>query len=95
VLGFRSVEDAQISPDGQQVAYVCGDSFKSDSKWAESSIWLVDTTWSPRQLTSGPRTDSLPLVARWAAVSLPLRPVADGQRQVFSLSMDGGRSHPR
>ena len=41
VLGFKNVEDAQISPDGTQVAFVVGDSFKVDSKWPKSTIWMV------------------------------------------------------
>ena len=31
-LAFKNVEDAQISPDGTQLAFVVGDSFKVDSK---------------------------------------------------------------
>ncbi len=64
VLDFKNVEDAQISTDGSQVAFVIGDSFKADSKWPRSTIWLVATAGGePRPLTSGPRTDSLP---RWS-----------------------------
>jgi dipeptidyl aminopeptidase/acylaminoacyl peptidase len=43
VLSFKNVEDAQISPDGTQVAFVVGDSFKAESKWPKSTIWLVAT----------------------------------------------------
>ena len=41
VLSFQNVADAQISPDGAQVAFVIGDSFKSGSKWSRSNIWIV------------------------------------------------------
>jgi dipeptidyl aminopeptidase/acylaminoacyl peptidase len=92
VISFRLVEDAQIAPDGSCVAYVCGDAFKSASKWAKSTIWLVDTAGGePRQLTAGPRTDSLP---RWSPDGRKLAFLSDGlkegQREVFLMSPDGG-----
>ena len=73
VISFKNVEDAQITPDGMQVAFVVGDAFKSDNKWAKTTIWTVATNGArpPRQLTAGPRTDSLP---RWSP---------DGQRPAF------------
>lgn len=96
VLSFKNVEDAQISPDGSQVAFVVGDSFKVDSKWPKSTIWLVATTGgAPRQLTSGPRTDSLP---RWSPDGSQLAFLSDrlveGQRQVFVIAHDGGEALP-
>jgi dipeptidyl aminopeptidase/acylaminoacyl peptidase len=94
VLSFKNVEDAQISPDGSQVAFVVGDSFKTDSKWAKSSIWIVETAGgTPLQLTNGPRTDSLP---RWSPDGKQLAFVSDrledGQRQVFVLNPHGGEA---
>ena len=96
VLDFKNVEDAQISPDGSQVAFVVGDSFKADSKWPRSTIWLIATTGGePRQLTSGPRTDSLP---RWSPDGSRLAflsdRLAEGQRQVFVIARDGGEALP-
>lgn len=96
VLDFKNVEDAQISPDGSQVAFVVGDSFKVDTKWPKSTIWLVATTGgAPRQLTSGPRTDSLP---RWSPDGSQLAFLSDrlveGQRQVFVIARDGGEALP-
>lgn len=92
VLSFKNIEDAQISPDGAQVAFVVGDSFRTDSKYAKSTIWIVDTdSGEPRQLTSGPRTDSLP---RWSPDGRQLAFLSDrlmaGQRQVFALNRDSG-----
>ena len=53
VVSFKHVEDAQISPDGSQVAFTLGDSFKSDSRWPKSTIWLVNTAGGePRQFTA-------------------------------------------
>src|SRR5690349_24065496 len=96
VLAFRLVEDAQISPDGSCVAFVVGDSFKSDSKWPKSTIWVVDTAGGePRQLTAGPRTDTLP---RWSPDGQKLAFLSDrlkdGQRQVFLMSRDSGEALP-
>jgi len=96
VLAFRHVEDAQISPDGSRVAFVVGDSFKSDSKWPKSAIWAVATAGGqPRQLTAGPRTDSLP---RWSPDGSALAFLSDrskeGQRQVYLLAGDGGEATP-
>ncbi len=96
VLGFKNVEDAQISPDGSQVAFVVGDSFKVDSKWPRSTIWLVAAEGGePRQLTGGPRTDSLP---RWSPNGNQLAFFSDrlveGQRQVFVMARDGGEALP-
>ena len=48
VLSFKNVDDAQLAPDGTCVAFVVGDSFKTDGKWARSSIWvkiLKRTIW--------------------------------------------------
>ncbi len=96
VVSFRNVEDAQISPDGLRVAFVLGDSFKSDSKWPKSGIWVVDTAGGdPRRLTAGPRTDTLP---RWSPDGSRLAFLSDrlkeGKRQVFVLSAAGGEAAP-
>lgn len=94
VVSFRNVDDAQISPDGNRVAFVVGDSFKSDSKWPKSAIWVVDTAGGePRRLTTGPRTDALP---RWSPDGTQLAFLSDrlkeGKRQVFVLSIAGGEA---
>lgn len=96
VLSFKNVEDAQISPDGTRVAYVLGDSFKSDTKWPKSNIWLVNTDGSEtRQLTHGSRTDNLP---RWSPDGNSLAFLSDrqteGVRQVHLLTFDGGEAEP-
>ncbi|HEY2252958.1 MAG TPA: S9 family peptidase [Planctomycetaceae bacterium] len=96
VLSFQLVDDAQISPDGSCVAFVRGDSFKSDSKWPKSTIWTVDTVEGElRQLTAGPRTDAQP---RWSPDGQKLAFLSDrlkdGQRQVFLISLNGGEAVP-
>ena len=94
VLSFKNVDDAQIAPDGTCVAFVVGDSFKTDGKWARSGIWVVETTGGePRQLTAGPRTDSLP---RWSPDGRQLAFLSDrgqeDQRQIYLLPAGGGEA---
>jgi dipeptidyl aminopeptidase/acylaminoacyl peptidase len=96
VLAFKNVEDAQISSDGTQVAFVVGDSFKEETKWPKSTIWIVNTaSGEPRPLTHGPRTDSLP---RWSPdgswIAFLSDRLAEGQRQVFVIARDGGEALP-
>ncbi len=95
VLSFKNVTDAQISPDGARIAFVVGDSFKSDSKFARSSIWMVDTRGSsaPCPFTRSPRTDALP---RWSPDGKQLAFLSDrledGQHQVCLIPADGGEA---
>lgn len=96
VLTFRNVEDAQISPEGTQVAFVVGDSFKLDTKWPRSTIHVVSAFGGdPKTLTAGPRSDSLP---RWSPDGRSIAFLSDrlqeGQRQVFVISCDGGEATP-
>ena len=94
VLSFKSVTDAQISPDGELVAFVLGDSFTTDTKRPRSSIWVVPTEGGePRQLTRGPRADTTP---RWSPDGQQLAflsdRVEDGQLQVYLLNRGGGEA---
>ena len=94
VLSFKTIADCQISPDGSQVAFVLGDSFRSDGKWPMSALWTVPARGGPmRRLTTGPRSDSLP---RWSPDGRLVAFLSDrskkDQRQVFLLSMDGGEA---
>jgi dipeptidyl aminopeptidase/acylaminoacyl peptidase len=96
VLGFKNVDDAQVSPNGSHVAFVVGDSFKVDTKWPRSSIWMVDASGAElRPFTFGPRTDSLP---RWSPDGRRIAFLSDrlkeGQRQVFVIDRDGGEATP-
>jgi Tol biopolymer transport system component len=42
LLGFSILSDAQISPDGDSVAYVSGELVVDNSKLSKRHIWLVD-----------------------------------------------------
>ena len=52
VLSFKLVADAQISPNGDVVAFVVGDSFKTDAQYQKSNLWTVSAGGGDaRQLT--------------------------------------------
>ena len=60
---FKRVADAQVSPDGQTVAYVLTNVSLAENK-STSNIWLAPTTpGAPKQLTSSDKKDSHP---RWS-----------------------------
>ena len=94
VLGFKAVSDAQLSPDGALVAYVVADSYKVETKYPGSNIWVVPTDGGEAsQLTFGPRSDLCP---RWSPdgkrlVFLSDR-AEDGQRQLYLLPRSGGEA---
>ena len=59
--GLKIVSDPQVSPDGRQVAYVVT---TTEGDLTRSNIWAVSVDGGePRQLTSGPRSDTAP---RWS-----------------------------
>ncbi|MCY2962341.1 MAG: S9 family peptidase, partial [Planctomycetota bacterium] len=94
VVSFRTLEDVQISPDGEIVLFVVGDSFKLDTRWPKSTIWgSYANGGSSRPLTSGPATDSHP---RWSPDGYSIAFLSDrlktGQRQVFQMFRSGGEA---
>ena len=94
VLSFKQVADAQVSPDGDVVAFVVGDSFISDAKLQKSNLWTVPAGGGDaRQLTGGPRADTTP---RWSPDGQTLAFLSDraedGQRQVYLLPTGGGEA---
>ncbi len=93
-LEFKSVNDAQISPDGRWVAYTVLDVFKEDTHDPKKQIWLVGTDGSPARLfTTGPRTDSQP---RWspngAVLAFLSDRIEDGKPQVYIIPREGGEA---
>ncbi|MDA1258590.1 MAG: S9 family peptidase [Chloroflexi bacterium] len=99
-----TVYDAQVSPDGELVAFVVADNFRcggaSAPKMARANIYAVPVSGgSTVQLTTGERSDTMP---RWSPdgqllAFLSDRPVApgaedDGQRQIYLLPRHGGEA---
>lgn len=94
VVGFKTVADPQVSPDGELVAFVLGDSFIVDTKLPRSNVWVVPTAGGDASpLTNGPRTDSTP---RWSPDGETLAFLSDrdkdGELQIHLLPRAGGEA---
>ena len=94
VLSFRNVSDAQISPDGERVAFVVGDAFKSGGKLARSNIWMAAVGGGePQPFTRGCRADLLP---RWSPDGNSLAFLSDrredGRLQIYLIPAGGGEA---
>jgi dipeptidyl aminopeptidase/acylaminoacyl peptidase len=77
---IRFISDPQISPDGQQVAFVVA-MLSEDKDQYLSNIWMVDTAGGePRRFTTGLKRDTKP---RWSP---------DGTRLAFLSEREG---HPK
>ena len=64
ILSLKSVTDAQISLDGEFVAFVLGDQYVEGTKFPRSNVWIATSDGKDsRQLTSGSRADTTP---RWS-----------------------------
>jgi dipeptidyl aminopeptidase/acylaminoacyl peptidase len=75
---FKRVADAQVSPDGQTVAYALTSVSLADNK-STSNLWLAPTAGGePRQLTSSDKKDRHP---RWSS---------DGRQIVFESNRAQG-----
>src|SRR5206468_7718716 len=91
---LRLPADAQLSPDGQQVAYVLMEPVPDLPK-RQGRIWLVDTNGGePRPLTKGPGHDSCP---RWspdnqhiAFISKKKAEGEQGKAQLYLTSLKDG-----
>ncbi|MBI5880121.1 MAG: S9 family peptidase [Chloroflexi bacterium] len=93
---FKSVHDAQVSPDGAWVAFEVGDRTRTDTKLMRSAIWLVSAQGGDaRQIARGPRADRRP---RWSPDSQWLAFLSDraedGHMQVCLLPRDMGEASP-
>ena len=91
VVSFKIVDDAQISPDGESVAYVVRRAILDENRYA-SAIYVVATDGGePRQLTAGEKRDSAP---RWSPDGRTLAFVSDrsGAPQVYLLDTQGGEA---
>ena len=91
---LKSVSDAQISPDGNWVAFTVADVFKTDTASPRSQIWLTSSNGGdPRPFTTSSRTDTHP---RWSpdAASLAFLSdrIEDGKPLLFLISRNGGEA---
>ncbi len=95
---LKHVGDAQISPDGQTVAFVVGNGFVESgpnrTKLPTADIYAItDAAGEPLQLTRSPRSDTTP---RWSPDGRYLAFYSDreedGQRQLYLLPADGGEA---
>src|SRR5688572_28134600 len=79
LYAIKGVADAQVSPDGRQVAYVLSE-IDRDADDYRTSIWVAaaDGSSAPRRFTQGPKKDSAP---RWSP---------DGSSVAFLSDRDGG-----
>lgn len=95
---LKQVGDAQISPDGQTVAFVTGNGFLESgpdrTKLPVSNIFAItEAGKEPAQLTRSPRSDTTP---RWSPDGQYLAFYSDrekdGQRQIYLLPSNGGEA---
>ncbi|MGD9723505.1 MAG: prolyl oligopeptidase family serine peptidase [Pirellulales bacterium] len=91
LLAFRRVSDAQISPDGQSVAYV-QTTIDREKNATISTIWLAPADGAPpRQLTAGPKHDRHP---RFSPDGKRLLFESDrsGESQLWVIDLTGGEA---
>ena len=88
---FKRLADPQISPDGQQVAYVVTSVDLAENR-SSSSIWLAPTgQGEPRQLTNTPKKDKHP---SWSpdGKHLLFESNRSGDNQLWVIDVGGGEA---
>lgn len=96
IFALEHLLDAQIGPDGSQVAFTVARDYTHDErKLVESSVWIVpfDGSAPPRRLTHGPRADWRP---RWSPDGSMLALLSDREKQdipqIYLLPIAGGEA---
>ena len=87
MLSIRQANDANLSPDGQRVAFVVS-AFVAEQQKPQSRIWTVETSGkgeapAARPLTKGPREDLFP---RWSP---------DSQQIAYTSTGEGEKDKPQ
>ena len=93
-LNLKIVGDAQISPDGNFVAFTVNEAFKVDAKRPKSQIWMASVDGAgARPFTSGTRTDRQP---RWSpegsALAFLSNRADEDNFQLYLIPRDGGEA---
>ena len=93
ITRIRWVSDAQMSPDGQRVAFVVTTLCAERDQYL-SNVWMVAVDGgTPRRLTSGDKRDTAP---RWSPDGTRLAFVSErpGQKrpQLYVMPLDGGEA---
>jgi dipeptidyl aminopeptidase/acylaminoacyl peptidase len=89
VLALRAVNDAQISPDGQWIAYTVTRA-DMEQNASDADIWLVSTkAGAPTRLTTNKKSDTSP---RWSPDGRQLAFISarEEKPQVYLISPFGG-----
>ena len=94
LFAVRRLSDAQVSPDGQLIAYVSHEPYTDGTKAPRSRIWVVGGDGEgAREYTAGPRSDHAP---RWSPDGRTLAFLADreedGRVGAYLLPRDGGEA---
>jgi dipeptidyl aminopeptidase/acylaminoacyl peptidase len=94
LVDVRDVDDAQISPDGKQVAFVIREPAdpKNPAKARSTNVWMVpaDGSGPARPFTTSPKNDTEP---RWSPDGRSLAILSnreDGPRQIWLMHPEGG-----
>ena len=88
---LKRVSEPQLSPDGQQVAYVVTEVLKAENR-TQSDIWVVPVQGGePRRLTNAPKHDRHP---RWSPDGnwIAFESNRDGDFQIWIMPAKGGKA---
>jgi len=88
---LKRVSEPQVSPDGQQIAYVVTEVLKAENR-TQSDIWVMPATGgNPRQLTNSPRQDRHP---RWSPDGkwIAFESNRAGDYQIWIMPAKGGKA---
>jgi len=96
IFSLDRLKDAQISPDGSQIAFVVARDYAAgDHHTPEASIWFVpwDGSAQAHQFTYGPHADMHP---RWSPDGYTLAFLSDREKadvfQIYTIALDGGEA---